>query len=159
MSKNKNTVVIRNRTDYDKLAEAINNSNNSLTKEDIKEAIIEAHKEIEKNKPEQKYISGFYKFVIEFTLWLFIAIGITASVCAIVYIVKNKTVFTIHTFAGFINIIATVEIIAFSIIITIYSGLTLKEIEKSKDANVLSSMFSNLVAFVALIVAAIALVK
>lgn len=147
------------RIDYDRLAEAINKSNNSLTKEDIKEAIIEAHKEIEKNKPQQKYISGFYKFIIEFTLWLFIAIGITAFICSIVYIVNNKTVFTIHTFAGIINIIEIAEMIAFSIIITIYSGLTLKEIEKSKDANVLSSMFSNLVAFVALIVAAIALIK
>ena len=147
------------RIDYDKLAEAIVKAQSNANKEDIKKAIIEANKEIENCKPEQKNIGKFYSFVIQFTLWILIAIGASIFVGVIIYISKNTSQFSPHSFNGFVNIITIVEILAISFITAFYSCLMLRDVEKSKDVKTLSSIFSNLIAFVALIVAAIALIK
>lgn len=153
MSKKENKTIINNikevnlEIDYDKLAQAI----------------VEAQSKInrinEDSKPKQKYISGFYKYVIEFTFLLIIIIGIAAFMLSTLYLKTHFAEFAFHTFDGMKKIIVIIEFIVLSIVVTIYSGLSLKEADKFNDVNTLSSMFSNIVAFVALIVAAIALIK
>ena len=135
------------RIDYDKLAEA------------IVKAQLEANQKTENDKPDNKYANGFMKIFVEIALWGFIVSGILFFFGNIAYYIHNKGLYTIHTFEGWQYIILTIEFFIISIIVTIYSGLTLKEVEHSNDNSYISSMFSNMIAFVALIVTTIALFK
>ena len=159
MSKNKKTVVIRNRIDYDTLAEAIVKAQSNINKESIKDAIIEANNEIEDSKPKFKYSRELLKFVIEPTLWLFALFGGLFSIGIVVYSIKNWQIFNFKDLSGYLTIFSFFGLFAFSLLFAIFSGLSAKEIEKTENTEFVFSMFSNIMAFVALIVAAIALIK
>lgn len=144
--------------DYDKLAEAIVKAQEKADKETIKQAVIDAHEEMEKLKPKRHYSKEFLKFVIEPTLWIFVVIGGLTSICSIIYGVKYWKTFDFQSFDGFNSIITLFAIFSISLIFATFSGLSLKEIQKEDDIEFLSTMFSNLVSFVAMIVSIIAIV-
>ena len=135
------------RIDYDKLAEA------------IVKAQTKANEEIKDANPKNKHTNGFLKIFIEVSLWVFIAFGVLFVVGIVLFVIKNLSMYSLSSFEGWEYIVLTVGFLLFSVIVTVYSALTLKDVENSEDTNYLSSMFSNTVALVALIVAAIALIK
>ena len=147
------------RIDYDKLAEAIVKAENISNKEDIKNAIIEANQEIEDGKPKFQYSRELLKFVISPMLIMFVVFGIAFAIGEIVYIVNNWHMFDFKSPVTYFQMIILTGIFVFSLAFAIFSGLSYRETNKTDDTNFVFSMFSNLIAFVALIVAAIALVK
>lgn len=145
--------------DYDKLADAIGKNQSALSKDDLKQAIIEANKEIEDSKPKFFYSRELLKFVIEPMLWMFTVIGFIVPLALITYVFIYAKTWNYDIVTYVITIFVFVVLCLFSLLFALFSWFSLKEIEKTEDTNFVFSMFSNLIAFVALIVAAIALYK
>ena len=131
--------------DYDKLAEAI-------------------EKATQKHNTQHSASSEWMKFLIAPILW---SVVIIAGLLAIGFWVYGAQVFvtqiailTFNTdwwqiFAGCAMIMIGLFLIAFCA----FTAATAKEIDRENDRDYVSSMFSNIVALVALVVSLIALVK
>lgn len=145
--------------DYDKLAQSIVKAQDKYDEDTIKNAVIEANNEIRENEPKHYYSKELLKFVIIPMLWIFIGLGTVGVIGSIVYGIKYWNTFNFDVLSGYINIIVLFVIFAFSLLFLIFSYFSYREIEKENDIKFISSMFSNLVSFVALIVAIIALLK
>lgn len=145
--------------DYDKLAQSIVKAQNKAEKDTIKDAVIEAHEEINKKEDSFKHSREFLKVIIFPTLCILTVVGLIGFICSVAYIVEVCKEFNFTELDGYIQFIVTISIGILSLLFAIFSGLTAKEVNKGNDMGTLSSIFSNMVSFVALIVAIIALMK
>lgn len=145
--------------DYDKLAQSIVKAQNKAEKDTIKDAVIEAHEEINKKEDSFKHSREFLKVIIFPTLCILTVVGLIGFICSVAYIVEVCKEFNFTELDGYIQFIVTIAIGILSLLFAIFSGLTAKEVNKGNDMGTLSSIFSNMVSFVALIVAIIALMK
>lgn len=180
-----------------------NNISTDISKEEIREMIVEAYFEIEKQKEERekseliertnrmtafenKNRKNIFRFFIllklylskdetdsRFTLlWMsmllssfFAFITFMCGVIAVVFgIAIVYTIITIiqnnaDIYKNIIPILAYMTILAVSVIFGLLSYCTSKEVAKEKDKNYLTSFFSGIIGFVALIIAFTALVK
>lgn len=143
--------------DYDKLAQSIVKAQNKAEKDTIKDAVIEAQEEINKKDDSFKYSREFFKIVIFPTLCILSGIGALGFICSIAYIVEVCKEFNFTALDSYMKFIITLAIGILSLLFAIFSGLTAKEVDQGNDMKTLSSIFSNMVSFVALIVAIIAL--
>ena len=137
----KTKIVVNNEIDYDKLAESIVKAN---------------AKQQEQYSPSREWM----KYVLIPVFW---CVAVFTGILAIVMLVSIlKTVTTVFA-SGNLNQIAalffefalTLFMAGFSIITII----TAKEIDKENDRTYVASMFSNIVAIAALVVALVALLK
>lgn len=145
--------------DYDKLAQSIVNAQDKYDVDTIKNAVIEANNEIKENEPKHHYSKELLKFVIIPMLLIFMIFGALGVIGSILYGIKYWNTFNFDALSGYSDIIALFVIFVFSLLFSIFSYFSYREIEKENDMKFISSMFSNLVSFVALIVAIIALLK
>lgn len=145
--------------DYDKLAQSIVKAQNKAEKDTIKDAVIEAQKEINKKEDSFKYSKEFLKVIIFPTLCILTVVGLIGFICSVAYIVEVCKMFSFTELDSYMKLIVTIAIGILSLLFAIFSGLTAKEVNKGNDMGSLSSIFSNMVSFVALIVAIIALLK
>ncbi len=145
--------------DYDKLAQSIVNAQEKTNIDTIKNAVIEAHKKINKKEDGFKYSREFLKVIIFPTLCILTVVGVVGFICSVAYIVEVCKAFNFTELDSYIQFIVTIAIGILSLLFAIFSGLTAKEVNKGNDMGTLSSIFSNMVSFVALIVAIIALLK
>jgi len=144
---------------YDKLAQSMVKAQNKVDKDIIKNAVIEAQEEINKQEDNFKYSREFLKIVIFPTLCILTVVGLIGFICSVAYIVEVCKVFNFTELDCYMQFIITTTIGILSLLFAIFSGLTAKEVNSGNDMKTLSSIFSNMVSFVALIVAIIALLK
>lgn len=151
MAKKKNNQTVVNN---------IESVNLNIDCDELAEAIVKAQQ-----KANEKYSvsSEMMKFIIVPTLWIlavvcgFIGLVFFAMLIkeasALTEILKNQEYIRILTILGefFVSM--------FSIALAFFSGFSAKEMDEEKDRQYVASVFSNIVALVALIVALIALVK
>lgn len=145
--------------DYDKLAQSIVKAQNKAEKDTIKDAVIEAQEEINKKEDSFKHSREFLKVIIFPTLCILTVVGLIGFICSVAYIVEVCKMFSFTELDSYMKLIVTIAIGILSLLFAIFSGLTAKEVNKGNDMGTLSSIFSNMVSFVALIVAIIALMK
>lgn len=145
--------------DYDKLAQSIVKAQNKAEKDTIKDAVIEAQEEINKKEDSFKHSREFLKVIIFPTLCILTVVGLIGFICSVAYIVDVCKMFSFTELDSYMKLIVTIAIGILSLLFAIFSGLTAKEVNKGNDMGTLSSIFSNMVSFVALIVAIIALMK
>lgn len=146
--KKNNTTVVNNidsvnvEIDYDKLAEAI----------------VKAQ---QKANEQYSVSREMMKFVITPVFWIltFVTGFISVAFWGVLITSANDMLNDENWLAGAITLLIVFFIAFFSLALTFFLGATAKEIDNEKDRNYISSMFSNVVAIVALIVALIALVK
>ena len=146
--KKNNTTVVNNidsvnlEIDYDKLAEAI----------------VKARK---KENEQYSVSREMMKFVITPVFWIltFVTGFISVAFWGVLITSANDMLNDENWLAGAITLLIVFFIAFFSLALTFFLGATAKEIDNENDRNYISSMFSNVVAIVALIVALIALVK
>ena len=146
--KKNNTTVVNNidsvnlEIDYDKLAEAI----------------VKAQ---QKANEQYSVSREMMKFVITPVFWIltFVTGFISVAFWGVLITSANDMLNDENWLAGAITLLIVFFIAFFSLALTFFLGATAKEIDNENDRNYISSMFSNVVAIVALIVALIALVK
>ena len=146
--KKNNTTVVNNidsvnvEIDYDKLAEAF----------------VKAQQ-----KANEKYSVSreLMKTIITPTLWILAVVcGFISLAFFIVLITSITDLMNAENWlVGFVSVPLLFFIVMFSAMLAFLLGATAKEIDKENDRTYVASMFSNVVAIVALIVALIALVK
>lgn len=151
MAKKKNNQTVVNNIesvnvdiDYDKLAEAI----------------VEAQQ-----KANEKYSvsSEMMKLVIVPVLWILAALCLFTGIAFFAILVKEASALTEilkkQEYIRVLIILVEFFVSMFSIALAFFSGFSAKEMDEEKDRQYVASVFSNIVALVALIVALIALVK
>lgn len=151
MAKKKNNQTVVNNIesvnvdiDYDKLAEAI----------------VEAQQ-----KANEKYSvsSEMMKLVIVPVLWILAAVCLFTGIAFFAILVKEASALTEilknQEYIRVLIILVEFFVSMFSIALAFFSGFSAKEMDEEKDRQYVASVFSNIVALVALIVALIALVK
>ena len=99
-------------------------------------------------------LSMFF-LLISFICGLFVIILIGIAVYNIVIIIQTRT----DIIKNILQIISYITVAVLLTVFGIFSYCTSKEVEKEKDKNYLSSVFSGITGFVALIIAFIALIK
>lgn len=137
----KNVTIIHNEIDYDKLAEAIVRAN---------------------TKKQNTYSpSGeWMKFVLTPIFWGIAVLSGVLGVGMIISICQNiTTVFESGVWNGIATLIIELAIALFAIGFCVFSVMSAREIDKEADRGYIASMFSNIVAITALIVALVTLIK
>jgi len=137
----RNIAVVNNEIDYDKLAEAIVRAN---------------------TKQQEKYSTSreWMKYILVPIFWgIAILSGILAIAMFISLCQNMTTVFENGTLMENLVFLFKIFIAFFSVSFCAFSIVAAKEIEKENDRTYVASMFSNIVATVALAVAIIALLK
>ena len=149
MAKKKNNQTVVNNIesvnvdiDYDKLAEAI----------------VDAQ---QKANEQYSVSRELMKFAITPFFWILtVACGfISIAFWCVLFTSAKELLNDENWIVGISTFLFVVFIALFSLILTAFLALTAKEIDKENDRNYILSMFSNVVAIVALVVALIALVK
>lgn len=92
-------------------------------------------------------------------LFVFVIIGIFVTISSVACAFIYWSTFNFKELSGYLTVLGLFCVLIFSLMFAIISGLSLKEIETTEDSNFISSMFSSIIALVALIVAVIALFK
>lgn len=137
----RNITVVNNEIDYDKLAEAIVKANT---------------KQQEQYSPSREWM----KYILIPIFW---GVGIISGLLAIAMFVslcQNATaIFKTATITDDIAFLFEFFIIFFTAGFCVFSIVTAKEINKENDRTYIASMFSNIVAIAALVVALAALLK
>ena len=137
----RNITIVNNEMDYDKLAEAIVKANT---------------KQLEKYSPSREWMKYI---LIPFFRILAIASGLLA-IAMFVSLCKNITsIFESGTLTEITAFLFEFLITFFTAGFCVFSLVTAKEIDKENDRTYIASMFSNIVAIAALVVALVALVK
>lgn len=151
MAKKKNNQMVVNNIesvnldiDYNKLAEAI----------------VDAQQ-----KANEKYSvsSEMMKFVIVPVLWILAAVCLFIGIVFFAILIKEASTLTENLkkqeYIRVLIILVEFFVSMFSFGLAFFSGFSAKEMDEEKDRHYVASVFSNIVALVALIVALIALVK
>ena len=137
----KNITIINNEIDYEKLADAIVKANN---------------KQQESYSPSREWM----KYIL---IPIFIGVSILSgllSIAVFISIFKNiTTVFVDISFSSLLTFIFELLIAFFTLGFCVFSIVTVREIDKENDRTYVASMFSNIVAIAALVVALVALLK
>ena len=151
MAKKKNNQTVVNN---------IESVNLDIDTKKLAQAIVDAQQ-----KANEKYSvsSEMMKLVIVPVLWILAAVCLFIGVAFFAILVKEASALTeILKNQEYIRVLTIlVEFFAsmFSIALAFFSGFSAKEMDEEKDRQYVASVFSNIVALVALIVALIALVK
>ena len=137
----RNITVVNDEIDYDKLAEAIVKANT---------------KQQEQYSPSREWM----KYILIPIFW---GVGIISGLLAIAMFVslcQNATaIFKTATITDDIALLFEFLITFFTIGFCVFSIVAAKEIDKENDRTYVASMFSNIVAIAALVVALVALLK
>ena len=137
----RNITVVNNEIDYDKLAEAIVKANT---------------KQQEQYSPSREWM----KYILIPIFWGvailsgLLTIGMVISLCQNISVVFEGGILT-----GILTILFEFLITFFTAGFCVFSIVTAKEIDKENDRTYIASMFSNIVAIAALVVALVALLK
>lgn len=137
----RNITVVNNEIDYDKLAEAIVKANT---------------KQQEQYSPSREWM----KYILIPIFWGvailsgLLTIGMFISLCQNISVVFEGGILT-----GILTILFEFLITFFTAGFCVFSIVTAKEIDKENDRTYIASMFSNIVAIAALVVALVALLK
>lgn len=128
--------------DYDKLAEAITRTQNRQT---------------EKYSATQEWM----KFILTPIFWTLVVFSLLLAFVFAIYGVKTLTdmLFTEFTWNVAITGLMMVFIGFFLATVGAFSWVSAKEIDEEKDRQYIASLFSNIVALVALVVSLVALIK
>lgn len=140
-----------------KQAKSVSKTELNIDYDKIAEAIVKAHE-----KQNQKYSISreWMKFIITPVFWGIAAISGLFSVAFLIYGVRtfesalNNTDWS-QSVSGFVSLCASF----FMISICLSSFFAAKEIDKETDKQYVATIFSNIVALVALVVALISLVR
>ena len=151
MAKKKNNQTVVNN---------IESLNLNIDTEKLAQAIVDAQQKVN-----EKYSvsSEMMKFVIVPVLWILAAVCLFIGVVFFAMLIKDASVLPeslknqeyVQWIVVFIEFIVSI----FSIALAFFSGLSAKEMDEEKDRQYVASVFSNIIALVALVVALIALVK
>lgn len=137
----KNVTIIHNEIDYDKLAEA------------IAKATVKQQNTYSPSREWMKYIL-IPMFGILAVLSGLIGIGMFVTVCQNIAVVFENGIWS-----GIATLVIEFAIALFTIGFCVFSIVSAREIDKECDRSYVASMFSNVVAMAALIVALVALIK
>lgn len=133
--------VVNNEIDYDKLAEAIVKAN---------------AKHQEQYSPSREWM----KYILIPIFWGVAILSGVLAVAMVVSLCQNSTnVFKTATFTDDIALLFEFLITFFTVGFCVISIVTAKEVDKEKDRTYVASMFSNIIAIVALVVSLVALLK
>ena len=101
------------------------------------------------------------KFVITPVFWILTVFSGVLSITffAFLFTSAKDLLSNENWVAGGLSLLFVSFVALFTLILTVFLGLTAKEIDEENDRNYIASIFSNIVAIVALIVALIALIK
>ena len=137
----KNVIIVNNEFDYDKLAEAI---------------VKAAAKQQEQYSPSREWM----KYILIPIFWGVAILSGILAVAMFISLCQNITsVFESGTLAEIVAFLFEFLISFFTAGFCVFSIITAKEIDKENDRSYVASMFSNIVAIAALIVALVALLK
>ena len=137
----KNITIINNEIDYDKLAEAIVKAN---------------AKHQEQYSPSREWM----KYILIPIFWGVAIISGLLAIAMFVSLCQNATaIFKTVTIADDIALLFEFLITFFTAGFCVFSIVAAKEIDKENDRTYVASMFSNIVAIAALVVALVALLK
>lgn len=153
-NRRRNTV----RIDYDRLAEAIVKSQHNINKDDIKTAIIEANEELEADKNKHTYSGEVLGFLTSPILAVFSALGLGFSAFIIYAVITYRSILVINFASGFVVILLSIFFIIAGITFSYISWQASRELRKTNDIKLISTMLTNLSTFVAMIIAIIALI-
>lgn len=148
MPKKKKPTVINN----------IESVNVEIDYDKLEETIVKAQ---QKTNEQYSVSRELMKFVITPIFWILTVVSgfISIAFWYVFFTSINDFFNEENWFFGVLSLLITFFIALFTSILTVFLGLTAKEIDKENDRNYISSIFSNIVAIVALVVALIALVK
>lgn len=137
----RNITIVNNEIDYDKLAEAI----------------------VKANARHQEQYSPSREWMKYILIPIFWGVAILSGILAIAMFVSLcqnlTTIFKTATIADDIALLFEFFITFFTAGFCMFSIVTAKEIDKENDRTYIASMFSNIVAIAALVVALVALLK
>ena len=137
----RNITVVNNEIDYDKLAEAIVKAN---------------AKHQEQYSPSREWM----KYILIPIFWGVAIISGLLAIAMFVSLCQNVTaIFKTATITDDIALLFEFLITFFTAGFCVFSIVTAKEIDKENDRSYVASMFSNIVAIAALVVALVALLK
>ena len=140
-NRRRNITIVKNEIDYDKLAESIVKAN---------------AKHHEQYSPSREWM----KYILLPIFWgVAILSGILAIAMFVVFCQNISDVFKTATITDDIALLFEFFITFFTAGFCVFSIITAKEIDKEKDRTYIASMFSNIVAIAALVVALVALLK
>ena len=137
----RNKTIVNNEIDYDKLAEAIVKANT---------------KQQEQYSPSREWM----KHILIPIFWGVAIISGLLAIAMFVSLCQNATaIFKTATITDDIALLFEFLITFFTIGFCVFSIVAAKEIDKENDRTYVASMFSNIVAIAALVVALVALLK
>lgn len=137
----RNITIVNNEIDYDKLAEAIVKANT---------------KQQEQYSPSREWM----KYILIPIFWGVAILSGILAIAMFVSLFQNTTaIFKTATITDDIAFLFEFLITFFTAGFCVFSIVTAKEIDKENDRTYVASMFSNIVAIAALVVALVALVK
>lgn len=137
----RNMTIINNEIDYDKLAEAIVKANN---------------KQQELYSPSREWM----KYILTPIFWGVAVLSGILAIAMLIYAFKNiNKAFDGGTLIEILTVVFEFMIALFGLGFCVFSVVTAIEIDKENDRTYVASMFSNIVAIAALVVALVALLK
>ena len=151
MAKKKNNQTVVNN---------IESVNLDIDTKKLAQAIVDAQQ-----KANEKYSvsSEMMKFIIVPTLWILAVVCGFIGLVFFAMLIKDASVLPEslknQEYIRVLIILVEFFVSMFSFSLAFFSGLSAKEMDKEKDRQYVATVFSNIVALVALIVALIALVK
>lgn len=148
MPKKKKPTVINN----------IESVNVEIDYDKLEETIVKAQ---QKANEQYSVSRELMKFVITPIFWILTVVSgfISIAFWFVLFTSINDFLNDDNWLFGALSLLIIFFIALFTLVLTVFLGLTAKEIDKENDRNYISSIFSNIVAIVALVVALIALVK
>lgn len=174
MAKNKNKPQVINNIqelnleiDYDKLAEAIVKANNTEKEYNNSEEKLNFLKVIyyivfNQKQTNGKMTSGLLSGLIALIFNIMAILGMGVFVCGIIAMINIIKSCTWSLNAILYNIAAIIAMIAFVLVIAMFSLLfraAANEMEKEEDRDYIIAVFSGIVSFAALVVALVAILK
>ena len=137
----RNITIVNNEIDYDKLAEAIVKANTISQ---------------EKYSPSREWM----KYILVPIFWGIAILSGILAVAMFISLCRNiSSVFSSGTLTEILVFIFEALMTFFTFVFSIFSVITAKEIDKENDRTYVASVFSNIVAIAALVVALVALLK
>ena len=134
-------IIVKNDIDYDKLAEAIVKANS---------------KQQESYSPSREWM----KYILIPIFWILAVLSGLLAIAMFISLCQNAAiVFKSVTATGISVLIIEFVTTFFMLGFCVFSVVAAKEIDKENDRSYVASMFSNIVAIAALVVALVALLK
>lgn len=145
------------RIDYDKLAEAIVKSQNTVTKDEIKNAIVDANKEIENKSKKHTYSGEVLSFLVTPILSIFSVISLALVGLTIHIVITKWNIFVKDFISGVFVIFVALLLVVVGVVFAYLCWQACRELRKTDDYHLTSTMLTTVSSFVAMIIAIIAL--